>query len=192
MSNLFGQRAACNLRMIARATWVFTAKTDKPSHWNSHLRNVYYPLLQYYHKNNKHTNGRPKVNKVFNIACFSFPIWHILCHCRVQKILPNLGYRTILFSTKSVSNQKIRDFFFIFILLSRESDRGAMHWTNPDSLRSWPCFQVFRLNFASDFFNLLLVRFHQAEIIVVKRLIQGRNNKAWARVEPLTLRSWPS
>ena len=35
----------------------------------------------------------------------------------------------------------------------------------------------FRLNFASDFLNLLLVRFHQAEIIVVKYLVQGRNNE---------------
>ena len=65
-----------------------------------------------------------------------------------------------------------------------------MQRTNPDSLRSCPCFQVFRLNFASDFFNLLLVRFHQAEIMVVKRLIQGRNNETWVRVEPSTLRSW--
>ena len=64
-----------------------------------------------------------------------------------------------------------------------------MHGTNPDSLRSCPYFRVFRLNFASDFFNLLLVRFHQAEIIVVKHLIQGRNNEAWVGVEPSTLRS---
>ena len=35
---------------------------------------------------------------------------------------------------------------------------------NPDSLRSCLCFRVFRLNFASDFFNLLLARFHQADI----------------------------
>ena len=54
------------------------------------------------------------------------------------------------------------------------------------------CFQVFRLNFASDFFNLLLVRFHQAEIIVVKHLIQGRNNEAWVGVESSTLGLWPS
>ena len=46
-----------------------------------------------------------------SIAWFSFPIWHILCHCRVQKIQSNLGYRTILFSNKSVSDQKIRDFY---------------------------------------------------------------------------------
>ena len=52
-----------------------------------------------------------------------------------------------------------------------------MHRTNPDSLGSCPCFRVFRLSFASDFFNLLFVRFHQAEIIVVKHLIQGRNNE---------------
>ena len=33
-----------------------------------------------------------------------------------------------------------------------------MHWTNLDSLRGCPCFRVFRLNFVSDFFNLLLVK----------------------------------
>ena len=32
--------------------------------------------------------------------------------------------------------------------------------------------------------NLLLVRNHQAEIIIVKRLIQGRNNVTRVRVEP--------
>ena len=32
--------------------------------------------------------------------------------------------------------------------------------------------------------NLLLVRGHQAEIIIVKRLIQGRNNVTMVRVEP--------
>ena len=66
-----------------------------------------------------------------------------------------------------------------------------MHRTNPYSLRSCLCFRVFRLSFASDF-NLLFVRFHQAEIIIVKHLIQGRNNKARFRVEPSTLRSWQS
>ena len=74
-----------------------------------------------------------------------------------------------------------------------------MHRTNSDSIRSCPCFRVFRLNFVSDFFNLLLVRFHQAKIIVVKHLIQGRNKKAWVGVEPsimafvkTTLRTtWP-
>ena len=35
------------------------------------------------------------------------------------------------------------------------------------------------LSFALDFFNLLLVRFHQAEIIAVKHVIQGRNSEAW-------------
>ena len=66
-----------------------------------------------------------------------------------------------------------------------------MRGTNPDSLRSCLCFRVFRLNFASDFFNLLLVRFSQTEIIVVKHLIQGRNNEAWEGFEPSTLRSRP-
>ena len=32
--------------------------------------------------------------------------------------------------------------------------------------------------------NLLLVRSHPAEIIIVKRLIQGRNNETRVRVEP--------
>ena len=64
--------------------------------------------------------------------------------------------------------------------------------TNPDSLRSCRCFGVFRLNFASDFFNLLLAGFHQAEVIIVKQLIHGRNNKTRFGVEPLTLRSWSS
>ena len=45
---------------------------------------------------------------------------------------------------------------------------------------------------ASDFFNLLLVRFHQAWIIFLKHLTQGSNNEAWVGVEPLTLRLWPS
>ena len=66
-----------------------------------------------------------------------------------------------------------------------------MHWTNPDSLRSCPSFRVFRLNFASDFFNLLLVRFHHTETVVVMHLIQERNNAAWEGVEPSALRSWP-
>ena len=35
-----------------------------------------------------------------------------------------------------------------------------MRKTNPDSLRNLPLFASFRLNFASDFFDLLLVRFH--------------------------------
>ena len=58
-----------------------------------------------------------------------------------------------------------------------------MRRTNPDSLRSCLCFQVFRLNFASDFFNLLLAKFHQAEIIIVKHLIQERNNATRLGVE---------
>ena len=67
-----------------------------------------------------------------------------------------------------------------------------MHRTNPDSLRSGLCFRVIRLNFDSNFFNLLLVGFHQAEIIVVKHLIQGCSNEVWVGDEPSTLRSWPS
>ena len=63
---------------------------------------------------------------------------------------------------------------------------------NPDSLGSCLYFQVFQLNFASDFFNLLLAEFHQAEIIIAKHLIEGRSNETRLGVEPLTLRSWSS
>ena len=51
-----------------------------------------------------------------------------------------------------------------------------MRMTNPDSLKEMPLFPSFWDEFSSDFFNLLLVRFHQAEIIIMKLLIQGRNN----------------
>ena len=54
-----------------------------------------------------------------------------------------------------------------------------------------PLLTSFRLNFVSDFSNLLLVRFHRAGIITEKHLIQRQNHKAWVRVEPSTLRSWP-
>ena len=67
-----------------------------------------------------------------------------------------------------------------------------MRRTNPDSLRSCLCFRVFQLSFTSDFFNLLLARIHQAEIIVVKHLVQGRNNVAWVEVESPTLQTWSS
>ena len=48
-------------------------------------------------------------------------------------------------------------------------------------------FRVFRLSFASDSLNLLLVKFYQPEIITVRYFIQGRNNEAWVGVEPSTL-----
>ena len=48
-------------------------------------------------------------------------------------------------------------------------------------------FSSFPVEFSSDFLNLLLARFHQAEIIIVKHLIQGRNNETRLVVEPLTL-----
>ena len=67
-----------------------------------------------------------------------------------------------------------------------------MRRTNPDLLRSCLCFQIFPVEFSSGFFNLQLARFHQAEIIIVKQLAQGRNNEISLGVEPLTLRSWSS
>ena len=41
-----------------------------------------------------------------------------------------------------------------------------------------------RISSNSCLLNLLLVRSHQAEIIIVKRLIQGRNNVTRVRIEP--------
>ena len=64
--------------------------------------------------------------------------------------------------------------------------------TNPDLPWICPCFRVLRLIFVCDFFHLLLVRFHQAKIMLMKHLIQKRNNEARVGVEPSTLRSWPS
>ena len=52
-----------------------------------------------------------------------------------------------------------------------------------------PSFQV---EFSSDFFNLLLARFYQAEIIIMEHLIQGRNNRTRSGVESLIFRSWSS
>ena len=42
------------------------------------------------------------------------------------------------------------------------------------------------ISFNSCPLNLLLVRSHQAEIIIAQRLIQGRNNVTRVRVEPRT------
>ena len=51
------------------------------------------------------------------------------------------------------------------------------------------CVSKFPVEFSSDFFNLLLARFHKAEIIIiVKHLVLGRNNEIRWGVEPLTLR----
>ena len=52
-----------------------------------------------------------------------------------------------------------------------------MRRTNPDSLRSCLCFLVFPVEFSSDFFNLLLARFHLAEIIIVKHLSKDASTR---------------
>ena len=61
--------------------------------------------------------------------------------------------------------------FFIFILLSRESDGGAMLGTNPDSLRSCLVSKFSAEILLPTSSICCLLRFHQAEIIVVKHLI---------------------
>ena len=64
-----------------------------------------------------------------------------------------------------------------------------MQKTNPDLLRSYLCFRVFRLSFVSDFFNLLLVKFHEAGMIIVKHFIEGRSNQVWVGEQ---IPEWPS
>jgi len=79
------------------------------------------------------------------------------------------------------SNSHLNRFVCLFHLeteidLTRKSDSGAIFWTNPHPLRSYPfpSFPIVSFDFLP--LNLLLVRNHQAEIIIVKRLIQRRNN----------------
>ena len=95
-------------------------------------------------------------------------------------------FRRIFLCAKSLceDSQRLTDFisFLHFYPPVTRKDGVAAHRTNPDSLRSCTSFRVFRFNFAST-----SSIFHQAEIIVVKRLIQGRNNEPWVGVEPSTL-----
>ena len=77
---------------------------------------------------------------------------------------------------------------FIFVLLSRESD-GVYIGEIQTRVGLVFVSEFFRLSYASDCFSLLLVRFHQAVMMIVKHLIRERNNEAWVGVEPSTLRS---
>ena len=101
---------------------------------------------------------------------------------------------TVKYLGITVDNKLIDDLMMmidwcIFILLSRESD-GALYFGRIRTrlgVDHFPSFPVDVLT--SSHVNLLLVRSHQAEIIIVKRLIQGRNNVTRVRVELMTLRS---
>ena len=65
-----------------------------------------------------------------------------------------------------------------------------MHQANPDSLKNCLCLRVFRLSFVfEDFCNWLLVKSHQEKIVILKHLIQKRNNETKVGVEPTALRS---
>jgi len=74
--------------------------------------------------------------------------------------------------------------FFIFIRC-HEKATVALFCMNPHLFRSCrlPSFPVASFIFSQLIFHLQLVRSHQAEIIVVKRLIQGRNNATRVVVE---------
>ena len=77
----------------------------------------------------------------------------------------------------------------IFILLSRESD-GVLCFGRIRTrlgVDHFPSFPVDVLT--SSHLNLLLIQSHQAEIIIVKRLIQERNNVTRVQVELMIMRS---
>ena len=77
----------------------------------------------------------------------------------------------------------------IFILPSRESD-GALCFGRIRTRLGFDHFPSFTVDvLTSSHVNLLLVRSHQAEIIILKRLIQGRNNVTRVRVELIILRT---
>ena len=73
------------------------------------------------------------------------------------------------------------DWLVHLIFLSRESD-GALYFGQIRTRLGVDHFPSFPADvLTSSHVNLLLVRSHQAEIIVVKRLIQGRNNQGHKR-----------
>ena len=57
-------------------------------------------------------------------------------------------------------------------------------WTNPHPLRSWQFSKFPNWRLTTSQLNLQLVRSQQAEIIIVKRLIQRHNNVTRVPVEP--------
>ena len=65
-----------------------------------------------------------------------------------------------------------------------EATVALLFWTNPHPLRSWPYYKPLDCRVTSSHVNLLLVRSHQAEIIIVKLFIQGINNVIRVRIEP--------
>ena len=93
---------------------------------------------------------------------------------------------------KSIRKKQRLNYLFWFFWLVylhppiTKKRRCTMLWTNPHPLSSWP-FSGWRFTFSHV--NLLLVRSHQAEIIIVKRLIQGRYIVTRVRVELMIMRS---
>ena len=105
MSNLFGQRTSCNLRIIARATGVFTAKTLLK------LLSLEMCIFAVIRTINVPTVNSTKFLLRVDISMSSLALFF-------SNKLGNIRQdRTIFFSTKSVSDQKLRDFHI--------SDKGA-------------------------------------------------------------------
>ena len=103
VSNLFGQRAACNLQMIVRATGVFTA-TKTPI-----LEMCIFTIIR--------TINVPTVNSTKFLLRADISMSSLALSFFSNKLGNIRQDRTIFFLTKSVFDQKIRDF--------RVSDRGA-------------------------------------------------------------------
>ena len=82
-------------------------------------------------------------SRELTLVCF-------ICGCHVS-LLSKITPTYLIFENNSKVYNTKRLIFFIFILLSRENDGGAMHRTIPHSHRSGPYFRFFRLNFAFDF-----------------------------------------
>ena len=70
---------------------------------------------------------------------------------------------------------------WISLYLCYYHEKGCGCYIQDESRLAWElfCFQVFRFSLSSDFLNLLLVRFNQAKITIVKHdFFERRNNEA--------------
>ena len=125
------------------------------------------------------------------VICFCFSLLSWNDGGALYRTKPHLLLSFSAFKKSICKKQRLKYLIWFFWLvylypLITRKRRCAMLWTNPHPLSSWP-FSSWRFTFSHV--NLLLVRSHQAEIIIVKRLIQGRNNVTRVQVELMIMRS---
>ena len=148
---------------------MFTAKTDKP-HTKTLIVEMCIILLYniIIRTINIPTVGLKSTKFLALLAFhFLFDIFYVTAECKrysQTSVIERFCCRLSRFPTKKFEISSS------FLSSCHEKATEALFIQDKSRLRSCPCFQVFRLNFASNFFNLVLVRFHQAEILVVKRL----------------------